>query len=596
MPPTPTAQIRQRSNVDRAVAVLIATMITAGIAGTVLHLSGVRTVTLGDIEITLSNVWRPIAAAATLSVIALIRYWRYALARTTILAIMLVLMCLSIVLTSQPSPQQWVSSDLALLEIYARNAASGQQMLGAYSQFGWNHPGPLPFYTFLPFYLLGGHGQHALNGGALATNFFALFVIAWITLRHGYGAIAPAVALFLLVYLVRIPELPSSFWNPHVLVLPLAAWLALCAAIAIGEMAFIPGAVLIGSWMIHAHVGLTVAVIAGAMVTAGLAYRSGRSVPRSAAWLTAAVLIAAWALPVAEQLSNTPGNMRQIVEFFLSQGGPRPSIAVSIRAAGAMVAALFRPAFHLAPGWSFEPVEWWWVVITFALAAMLAFIARAEWRRGARYNAALGACCLALVGAGHLSATSIRGTIGDHQLFWLSIVGVVSVAVIVSGLVQPRLPNVSKAPLTALTLLLYAASCAVTFRAFADRANQPSLADSRTVETLTDAVTTAVRNGLVVNRDRILLEADPKAWHIAAGIVLHLSKAGIDIDVEPSLVWLYGAPYRADGLENTLLTVAGADKHQNVMQQPGRVQLAGRNNVFVSIRPIQPFDSNLTVR
>jgi hypothetical protein len=67
-------------------------------------------------------------------------------------------------------------------------------MLGAYSQYGWNHPGPLPFYTFLAFYLLGGHGQPALNGPALATNLFALFVIPWMTLRHGSGPIAPAVA------------------------------------------------------------------------------------------------------------------------------------------------------------------------------------------------------------------------------------------------------------------------------------------------------------------------------------------------------------------------------------------------------------------
>ena len=252
-------------------------------------------------------------------------------------------------------------------------------------------------------------------------------------------------------------------------------------------------------------------------------------------------------------------------------------MAVSIRAVDAMVAALFRPAFHLAPGWAFEPDEWRWVVITFALAAMLALIARAEWRRGARYNAALGACCLALVGAGHLSGASIRGTIGDHQLFWLSIVGVVSVAVIVSGLVGPRLPNVSTAPLTA------------------HRANSPRLAESRTVETLTDAVTTAVLNGLVDRRDRILLEADPKTWDITAGIVLHLSKTDIDVRVDPRLVWLYGFPYQSNGIENTLLTVAGADKHKDVMQQPGRVMLAERNGVFVSIRRIEPFDSNLTV-
>jgi hypothetical protein len=579
--------------VARAVPALLATAITAGIAGTLLHLSGVRTLAIGDTEVTLSNGWRPLAAAATLSVIALFVYRRSARARLALITVMLLLLCLATVLTSQPSPQQWVSADAALFEIHTRNAASGQQMLGAYSQFGWNHPGPLPFYTLLPFYVLGGHSQHALHAGALASNIVALFVIAWMTLRHGRGAVAPAVAVFLLVYLARIPELPSSFWNPHILVLPLAAWLALCAAIATGEMALIPVAVLIGSWMIQAHVGLTIAVIAGVMVTAGLAHGSGRSVPRSAVWLTGVALIAAWALPVAEQLTNTPGNMRQIVEFFLYAGGERPPIDVSVRAVGAMVAGLFRPSFHAAPGWSFEPIQWRWVIVTVALAAGLALIVRAEWRRGGRYNAALGACCLALIGAGLLSAVNIRGTIGDYQLFWLSAVGLVAVAVIVSGLVQPRLHNVSKAAIAAITVLLYAASCAVTFRAFADRAQPYRTTESRTVETLTGGVMDAVRNALV---DRILLEADPKAWDIAAGIVLHLSKADIDVRVDPKLVWLYGAPYQPDGRENTLLTVAMADKHKNVMQQPGRVLLAERNGVFVSMRRIQPFDSNLTVR
>jgi len=163
----------------------------------------------------------------------------------------------------------------------------------------------------------------------------------------------------------------------------------------------------------------------------------------------------------------------------------------------------------------------------------------------------------------------------------------------VSGLVQPRLRNLPKAPLTAITLLIYAAACAMTFRAFADRADPSRPDESLTVETLTVAVTAAVRNGLV---DRILLETDPIAWDITAGIVLHLSKADIEVHVEPRLVWLYGFPYRSDGLENTLLTVAKADKHRNVMQQPGRVLLAERNGVFVSIRRIEPFDSNLTVR
>lgn len=41
--------------------------------------------------------------------------------------------------------------DGALGELAVREAANGERLLGAYSRFGWNHPGPAFFYWAVPF-------------------------------------------------------------------------------------------------------------------------------------------------------------------------------------------------------------------------------------------------------------------------------------------------------------------------------------------------------------------------------------------------------------------------------------------------------------
>src|SRR5262245_9076293 len=60
--------------------------------------------------------------------------------------------------------------DAAILEIYTLHAVRGFWTLGPYSQFGWNHPGPLYFYLLAPFYVLSGQKTVALHVGAFSIN------------------------------------------------------------------------------------------------------------------------------------------------------------------------------------------------------------------------------------------------------------------------------------------------------------------------------------------------------------------------------------------------------------------------------------------
>ena len=46
-------------------------------------------------------------------------------------------------------------SDIALTELFTREAAHGRLIVGPYSRFGWHHPGPTCFYLLAPFYAAG---------------------------------------------------------------------------------------------------------------------------------------------------------------------------------------------------------------------------------------------------------------------------------------------------------------------------------------------------------------------------------------------------------------------------------------------------------
>src|SRR5262249_25524372 len=71
---------------------------------------------------------------------------------------------------AQKGSPTWPVADRALIELYTIHAAHGDQLLGAYSQYGWYHPGPLLFYVLAPFYVSAGRTEYGLRLGALVIN------------------------------------------------------------------------------------------------------------------------------------------------------------------------------------------------------------------------------------------------------------------------------------------------------------------------------------------------------------------------------------------------------------------------------------------
>src|ERR1019366_7389957 len=119
----------------------------------------------------------------------------------------------------------WPVGDGAMTELYTIHATHGSQLLGAYSQFGWHHPGPLFFYLLAPLYVLGGRSVAAFDAGALAINLASVGIIVWVIARRNdpLSFVLEVLLGLLALYVVRVPELLTSAWNPHPPVLAFAA-------------------------------------------------------------------------------------------------------------------------------------------------------------------------------------------------------------------------------------------------------------------------------------------------------------------------------------------------------------------------------------
>ena len=97
-------------------------------------------------------------------------------------------------------PDVLFTGDGAALELGTRHAMHAAQLVGPYSRFGWNHPGPAFFYLALPFYALFGQRGPALNVFALCVNLACALLIVLSARRLRGDVFALAAAALLATY------------------------------------------------------------------------------------------------------------------------------------------------------------------------------------------------------------------------------------------------------------------------------------------------------------------------------------------------------------------------------------------------------------
>lgn len=230
--------------------------------------------------------------------------------------------------------------DLAMTEFRVRDVFTSHTPLiglpgriGEYPNQG-SHPGPLSFLLLGPTYRLLGASSWAMEAGTVVIHLMAIATALWIGLRRlGWKGVA-AVAALLAVAVHGYGQVTlTQPWNPY---LPLVAWLVVLLAawsVLCGDHLMLIPLVAAASFCAQTHVpylplgvgmvALGLGTVVWRVVRADRADRRGllRSV-----WWSVGVGIVLWSPPVADQLTNSPGNLRKLADHF----GSPPEKAIGL--------------------------------------------------------------------------------------------------------------------------------------------------------------------------------------------------------------------------------------------------------------------------
>jgi hypothetical protein len=577
-------------------------LIAAGAAGAAALLAlaatagGPLQTRFGPWRISVANPVRPFIAGAILSgVLAALAYRPLSTRRWRISAAMMasVFAVLGVLLFVRGLPRPWPTGDGAVIELYTLHATELQQLLGPYSRFGWHHPGPAMFYALAPFYALSGRATVSLEGGALAVNAVALLIVGWTLWRSRAGPmLSLAICGVLALYVLRVPLILSSAWNPHLPVLPFVALVVVSAAVATGDAPLLPLTAVVASFVAQTHLGLLVvsaliplAALSAAWIRAAL-YVDERI--RLLRWMRRAAWVAGlvWLLPVAEQIAYRPGNMDNAVRFFFLQGEEgRVSPEAVWRAWSYSLLGLFRQEFALPQGWYFFPRPSPWApALSVAAVGLLPVV----WLRATRVNrpihAMLAAVTLLGAVAGFWSLRSIRFEIFDHAVFWLSALGAVVAAVIVSApalwlqrVDRPaRIDGPAAAACAASLLLLVTVIGARNLRL----PPAPPGSEGGAVGVFVEQLLQAMPRHEI---QKPLFQVDGEAWSVMAGVLLQFAKRDLPAAVDRNLVGVFDRPWLPTGDEDALVTLADARAHERLAARPNNIAVAEYGGFFVDL-------------
>lgn len=489
---------------------------------------------------------------------------------------------IALMLVAVPRVATWPVADSAMTELYTIHALDGAQLLGPYSQYGWHHPGPMMFYLLAPTYVLAGFTPFGLNAGALLINLGAMVAIGWVLRRSEASALlAGSLCTLLMVYVLRLPGLVTSAWNPHLAILPFTALLLLAAAGVRGDARTLPLIAIFASFVAQTHVSFApIGVLLGLAAAIGV-WRHARRHNATVALerpvlVTTAILLVLWLLPLAEQIAHRPGNATQILAFF--GGGDGQPFAAAWPAWSSMLVGLLRPGLTMALGNVYvAPPSALPLVGSLVALAALAAIAWPGGRPGRSFEQALAIVCLITAALGAWSALQIRGPIGDYHLFWLSALGTVIAALIAASLL--RLLTRS-GPLAALSPWTVRATTAVLTIGVAANGLSHIQTSARThrpdrygraVQSLAEQTL----NGLPsTGNNTPLVDLGPGMWPYGSGLVLQLARASVDFSMDREESDLFGWHLAPNGREDVLLTISDATGHLALARRRGNVVLA----------------------
>jgi hypothetical protein len=467
-------------------------------------------------------------------------------------------------LVSHPWAPMSVDDDNALIEVATRRAAHGEQLLGSYSRFGWNHPGPMQFTLMAPVYALTGSRNASVYAAALTWNTLWVLAAPFVAWRLGGSRLSLLTAGAVALLLAQLgPGLVGHAWGPHAVVLPLFLFVLLGAGVALRGGAWMPGLAFVGTFLVQTHLGTgpTVVALAGtALLLWNRTHEPGARIARRAAAWTACILAVFWAPPLVEQIRASPGNLGLVLAFFRGPHEAHPFAGIVdpvMRNLGAMPLSL---ATVLIPSTT-DHKGLGAGVLSLLLVALLPLEVATARLRGRSFAATLGTLSIVAVTCAFASAAKIVGPPLDYLLLFVSASGgaawmALAAAASGEGELPARRRRAGFAVAAAVVVSLLAVDANVRGLV---RAQPIPAATLVSVKTLSESLKGALAAS-GARKPFIRIEGD--AWVAAAGVVLELDRAGIAFAIDEDWRPMFGRGYGRDGREDAVVLFAdrGSDE------------------------------------
>lgn len=349
-------------------------------------------------------------------------WWWWALVALTVVPIL--------VAGVQRERRHWYpeSDDATIVLLSHDTFSSHPPLLGMVSTGGaglddpeLHHPGPLELYLLAPFTAVLGTAPGSTVGavavGVAAVVGFGLALRA----LGGRGLSAAGLIGIGLVLWGLGWDVPGSVWNPSIVALPFACFLALAVATAAARPWLLPWTLAVASFVMQTHlsyVGMTGLICIWVLVAIGWRLwrhpETRQRLGALVAW-SVGVVVLLWAPPLLQQATGQPGNLAQIARAATGDGsevvGSR-GLAELGRVVGVPVLGL-RPRPDIVAVWGpLDAASVTGLVLLAALVVGLGLVAR---RRGdARAQATVASVAVVLVAA---AVTATRVPLSDGVLY-----------------------------------------------------------------------------------------------------------------------------------------------------------------------------------
>jgi hypothetical protein len=475
------------------------------------------------------------------------------------------------------------ASDNALEVLRIRDVGGAHTPLtGVQSRYGWDHPGPLLFWTLAPFDRVA--GNNGILVGVAIVNAAALAGVVYLAHRRG-GAPLVVLAGVAVVLMCRTAgaDLLVEPWNPWIAVLPFACFLMLAWSVAERDFAALPWLVGVGTFLVQTHVGylpLVAGSAVGALVLARWSHpeearREHR--PGPAAKIAAVVGAVRWIAPVMQQLFGEPANLGKIVSYFLDPQGVGEGIAKE-------------DALGLEKGFGLfgRELPFTWLtgddgsVFGFAipgrtLPAVLFVLATVgagllAGRRGARAQARLALLLAGVVLVGVYATSRITGQAFPYLLRWWWVIGALCAVSLAWSLLA--LAGTERAARVLVPAGALAAVVAVAvFLPDAADAEAPQAELSKAVGELAGPTAARLRD----DRTYLLTWRDAHSFGGPTGVGLYaeLARRGFDVKVVAELSHPFGHRRAAGpGETNGSIVVVSSDDIGGYVPEPGAAAVA----------------------